>query len=161
MEPLLASPLPKPSKKSPIGGSIRVDDSREVSSTLEKGTKLPTSNENFEDAPNEYVLLQRRMFLLTLVISALAVLFTAIFCGLDVSLSVLVGALSGLFYLRLLARSVGNLGKTTSGVSKVQLVVPVVLFLVVSKLPQLQLLPSLLGFFLYKPSLIMQFLLEA
>ena len=161
MEPLLASPLPKPSNKSPLGGSIEVEDSREASSTLEKGTKLPSLNENLEGAPNEYALLQRRIFLLTLVISVLAVLLTAIFCGIDVSLSFLVGALSGLFYLRLLARSIDNLGKTTSGVSKVQLLVPVVLFLVVSKLPQLQLLPSLLGFFLYKPSLIMQFLLEA
>jgi len=160
MEPLLASPLPKPSNKSPLGGSIEVEDSREASSTLEKGTKLPSLNENLEGAPNEYALLQRRIFLLTLVISVLAVLLTAIFCGIDVSLSFLVGALSGLFYLRLLARSIDNLGKTTSGVSKVQLLVPVVLFLVVSKLPQLQLLPSLLGFFLYKPSLIMQFLLE-
>jgi len=138
-----------------------VEDSREVSSTLEKGTKSQSSNENLEDEPSEYVLLQRRLFILTLVVSALAVLLSAIFCGLDVAISLLVGALSGLFYLRLLVRSIGNLGKTTSGVSKVQLLVPVVMFLVVSRLPQLQLLPSLLGFFLYKPSLIMQFLLES
>ena len=85
---------------------------------------------------------------------------TAIFFGVNVSLSILVGALFGLLYLRLLARSIGHLGKTTSGVSKVQLIVPVVLFLAVSRLPQLQLVPSLVGFFLYKPSLIMQFLRE-
>jgi len=132
---------------------------RQVSSSLEKRTNFQSSNDSFEDSPGEYVLLQRRIFVLTSVVSVLAVFLTAIFWDINASLSLLIGALSGLFYLRLLARSIGNLGKTTSGVSKVQILVPVVLFLAVSRLPQLQLLPSLLGFFLYKPSLIMQFLL--
>ncbi len=161
MEPLLASPFSKSSKSSPVGELVLGEETREVSSSSETGTNLQSSNKDFEVLTNEYVLLQRRIFVLNLVISAVAVSLSAIFFGLNVSLSILVGAFSGLFYLRLLARSIGNLGKTTSGVNKVQLIVPVVLFLVVAKLPQLQLLPSLLGFFLYKPSLIIQFLLES
>jgi len=71
-----------------------------------------------------------------------------------------VGALAGVVYLRLLARSIGKLGKTSKSVGKVQLVVPVLLVLVVSRLPQLELLPSLLGFLMYKPALILQVMLE-
>ncbi len=137
------------------------EESREVSATLDQGTQLHPSDEMFEGSVSEYVLLQRRIFILHLVVSAFAVCLTAIFSGFTVAFSLLVGALSGLLYLRLLSRSIGNLGKKTSGVSNVQLLVPVVLFLAVIRLPDLQLLPSLLGFFLYKPSLILQFVLES
>jgi len=81
--------------------------------------------------------------------------------SLSTSISLLIGALFGALYLRLLARSVGNLGKSSKTVGKIQLVVPVLLVLGVSKLPQLDLLPSLLGFLLYKPSLILQVMLES
>ena len=73
----------------------------------------------------------------------------------------LVGALSGSLYLRLLARSIGQLGKGSNAVGKIQLVVPVLLVLAVSKIPQLDLIPSMLGFLLYKPSLIIQALIES
>ncbi|KGG15784.1 hypothetical protein EV07_1749 [Prochlorococcus sp. MIT 0603] len=62
--------------------------------------------------------------------------------------------------MRLLAKSIGSLGKTSSSVSKVQLIVPVLLVLVIAKLPGLDLTPALVGFLLYKPSLIFQFLIE-
>jgi ATP synthase protein I len=143
-----------------LGESNVAEESREVSSTLGKGTHHQSSNQMFADSVGEYVLLQRRIFILHLVVSALAGCMAAIFFNFTVAFSLLVGALSGLLYLRLLSRSIGHLGKTTSGVSKVQLIVPVVLFLAVSRLPQLQLLPSLLGFFLYKPSLMLQFVLD-
>ena len=70
----------------------------------------------------------------------------------------LIGALSGIFYFRLLARGVGRLGTSSKIVGKVQLLVPVLLVLVSSRFPQLDLIPALLGFLLYKPALIIQFL---
>ncbi|ABX09507.1 hypothetical protein [Prochlorococcus marinus] len=109
---------------------------------------------------NEYVQLQSAIFKLAFVLSTLAVGFTAIAIDFHSSISVLVGALSGLIYLRLLARSIGRLGVQSQSVGKAQLLVPVVLVVVVTKLPQLDLLPSLVGFLLYKPSLIIQFLLK-
>jgi ATP synthase protein I len=62
--------------------------------------------------------------------------------------------------LRLLAKSIGSLGKKSTSVSKFQLLVPVLLVLVVTKLPYLHLIPALVGFLLYKPSLILQFIFE-
>ena len=118
-----------------------------------------------DEAPNassdEYVQLQQRIYRATLIVSAFAVSITALFFDLNVSISLLVGALSGVLYLRLLARSIGKLGTSSKSVGKIQLIVPVLLVLAVSKLSQLELLPALLGFLLYKPSLVFQILLES
>jgi ATP synthase protein I len=53
------------------------------------------------------------------------------------------------------------LGVNSKSVGKVQLLVPIVLVLTATKVPQLQLLPALLGFLLYKPALLVQALLDA
>ena len=96
-----------------------------------------------------------------MLVSALAVAITAFFFESQVAISLLIGALSGVLYLRLLARSIGKLGTSSKSVSKIQLVVPGVLVLAASKLSQFELLPALVGFLLYKPSLIFQTLLES
>ena len=108
----------------------------------------------------EYVLLQLRIFRINLVVTAVAAVVSILFVDLNASISLLLGACSGIIYLRLLAKNIGSLGKSSSSVGKVQLIVPAALVLVVAKVPDLHLLPSLVGFLLYKPSLIIQFLLE-
>lgn len=114
------------------------------------------------DAPIlEYMQLQRRIFRSTLIVSALAVAFTAYFLGFEIASSTFIGSLAGMLYLRLLARSVGKIGNGTRNVGKIQLLVPVLLVLAASRFSQLELLPALLGFLLYKPSLVFQFLLES
>ena len=107
------------------------------------------------------MLLQRRIYLTTLIVAALVVAISAVFFDLNTAISLLIGALSGVLYLRLLARSIGQLGKSSNSVSKVQLIVPILLVLAASRIPVLELLPALLGFLLYKPSLIVQNLLES
>jgi ATP synthase protein I len=109
----------------------------------------------------EYWRLQRRLLLATLLATALAVPVTVWLFGLSTAASLLIGALGGLLYLRLLSRSVSRLGGDKRSVGKVQLLVPLVLFLAAAKLPQLQILPTIVGFLLYKPALIAQALLDA
>ena len=108
---------------------------------------------------NEYLELQFRVFRLTLLLAIFSVGIAGLFWGIQASASLLVGALSGIFYFRLLARGVGRLGTSAKIVGKVQLLVPVLLVLASSRLPQLDMIPALLGFLLYKPALIIQFLL--
>ena len=107
---------------------------------------------------DEYVELQFRIYKLTLLFTLFAVGIAGFFWGTQACVSLLIGSLSGVFYLRLLARGIGKLGTTTKKVGKIQLLVPVLLVVAVSKTPQLDLLPALLGFLLYKPALIIQFL---
>jgi len=110
---------------------------------------------------DEYVQLQQRIFQIALLLTALAVTVTAAFFDFQAAISLLVGAISGILYLRLLARNIGNLGKGTKSVGKIQLIVPVFLVLAGAKISQLELLPALLGFLIYKPSLIFQVLLAS
>tara|TARA_Y100001968_G_scaffold319247_1_gene350499 strand:+ start:1416 stop:1922 length:507 start_codon:yes stop_codon:yes gene_type:complete len=159
-ELLLAIPQIISKSSTPKGGKILMDNSEGQSLKPETVLDLEASDLNTEVLSDEYVELQLRIFRLSIVITALAVSLSSIAFGFQVSLSLLLGALSGILYLRLLARGIGKLGKTSKTVSKVQLLVPVLLIVVVAKLPQLQILPALLGFLLYKPSLIIQFLLE-
>jgi len=107
---------------------------------------------------DEYLELQFRVFRLTFLFTIFSVGVAGFFFGIHASASVFIGALSGIFYFRLLARGVGRLGTSAKIVGKVQLLVPVLLVLASSRLPQLELIPALLGFLLYKPALIIQFL---
>ena len=107
---------------------------------------------------DEYLELQFQVFRLTLLLTIFSVGIAGFFWGIQASASLLLGALSGIFYFRLLARGVGRLGTSSKIVGKVQLLVPVVLVLGSSRFPQLDLIPALLGFLLYKPALIIQFL---
>jgi ATP synthase protein I len=120
-----------------------------------------SSTEVSTTSDDEYAQLQRRFILATLAVSAFAVSVTALVFDLHIASSLLVGAVCGVLYLRLLARSVGKLGKASKSVSKIQLFVPVLLVLAVSRLPELELLPALFGFLLYKPAMILQVLLES
>ena len=107
---------------------------------------------------DEYLELQFRVLRLTFLLTVFSVGIAGFFWGIQVSASILFGALSGIFYFRLLARGVGRLGTSSKIVGKVQLLVPVLLVLVSSRFPQIDLIPALLGFLLYKPALIIQFL---
>ncbi len=155
-----AFPQSQSSNDSSKGSNIELNSS--VNTDLDPESLLNSgSSLEAEITPNdEYAQLQRRILLFTVILSALAAGITAIFFDFQLSISVLIGSFFGIVYLRLLARSIGRLGKSSKSVSKVQLVIPALLVLAVSKLPELHLLPSLFGFLLYKPSLIIQGLLE-
>ena len=107
---------------------------------------------------DEYLELQFRVFRLTSILTFFCVGIAGFLYGIQASASFFFGALSGILYFRLLARGIGRLGTSSNSVGKVQLLVPVLLVLVASRFPQLDLIPALLGFLLYKPALIIQFL---
>ncbi len=75
---------------------------------------------------------------------------------LNVAGSYLLGAMVGLIYLRLLARSVGQLGRAgrTPFISS-RLLLVVALFILVVRWPSLQLLPAILGFLTYKLTILL------
>ena len=106
---------------------------------------------------DEYTKLQLTIFGITFIVSILIATVTGIIVGFTFGLSVFIGALAGIFYLRLLAKSVGKIGRESTGVSKLQLLIPVCLFIFASKLGSIEILPAMIGFFIYKPSLIFYF----
>ena len=139
-----------------------IDSARFLRRTLQA---LPSSDSAVVNTPAEngmesFARLQVRLMLATLIVSAVATLFASFYFDLFVARSLLVGAVAGLFYLRLLARSVARLGGGSRQVGRFQLVVPIVLIVAAARLPQLDLLPAFVGFLLYKPALILQTVLD-
>ena len=135
-----------------------IDSGRFLRRTLQA---LPSSDSAVVNTPAEngmesFARLQVRLMLATVIVSAVATLFASLYFDLLVARSLLVGAVAGLFYLRLLARSVARLGGGSRQVGRFQLVVPIVLIVAAARLPQLDLLPAFVGFLLYKPALILQ-----
>ena len=108
------------------------------------------------DPMDDYVRLQQRLMMATLAVSAAAVPLSWICFGGSAAASLLLGACSGLLYLRLLARSVARLGKGSRSVGRFQLLVPVLLVIAALRIPAIELLPALAGFVLYKPALLLQ-----
>jgi len=138
-----------------VTSSAEPSASAAVSSGLDPSNRFDPSN-----GMDDYYRLQRRLLLFTLLLSAVAVTITAFVASLATAFSLLVGAIAGLLYLWLLSRSVSRLGEQSRRISKAQLLVPVALVLVASKVPQLSILPALLGFLIYKPAVILQALLD-
>ena len=168
--PLLAASSPQSDPDSHLEGLDALDDtaSQETvpSPPLETESSRSSAVAETESVPADspdladFERLQRRLILATLLVSAIAVPATALIYDLHIASSLLVGGLAGALYLRLLARSVAKLGNGSKKVGKFQLLVPVVLVLAAARLPQLELLPALLGFLLYKPAVILQALTD-
>ena len=157
-----------PSDKAPSqGGNLDLESrdgllggtSAPAATTLAATT--PTASAVGSNGMEDYARLQQRLILATLMASAAAVAITALVFDLPTAGSVLVGSLAGVLYLWLLARSVSKLGNGSKKVGKIQLLVPAVLVLAGARFPQLELLPAILGFLLYKPALILQALFDS
>lgn len=112
------------------------------------------------DGMEHFQRLRRRLLVSTLLAGSAAVPVCWLLFDLPAALSLLVGSVAGLLYLLLLARSVSRLGGDKRSVSKIQLLVPVVLVLSSTRVPQLELVPALVGFLLYKPALLVQAYLD-
>jgi len=115
---------------------------------------------SISDGMEHFQRLRRRLLVSTLLASSAAVPACWLLFDLPAALSLLVGAAAGLLYLVLLSRSVARLGGERRSVSKIQLLVPVVLVLASARIPQLELVPALVGFLLYKPALLIQAYLD-
>jgi len=121
--------------------------------------KLPVIKQlsQFLEVSDDFFSLQLALFCLTLILSIVITIVSCIFINFSFGLSVFIGSIIGILYLRLLAKSIGNLGKTSSGISKVQLLLPVCLFIFASRNEMIEILPSIIGFFLFKPAMFYYF----
>ncbi len=133
--------------------SLDIDNS----SFIEDKLSLIKQFSHFLEVSDDFFSLQLALFCLTLFLSIVITIVSCIFINFSFGLSVFTGSIIGILYLRLLAKSIGNLGKTSTGISKVQLLLPVCLFIFASKNELIEILPSIIGFFLYKPAMFYYF----
>ncbi len=102
----------------------------------------------------EYYQLQNELLLLTLLLMVVTFISVWMAYSLNTSLNYLIGACSGVVYLKLLARSVAQLGRQKSKVGKNQLALFIGLIVIATQVEQLQIVPIFLGFLTYKAALI-------
>ena len=149
------------SNKKTIKHSIKrdADNSLDIDNSSFIEDKLPIIKQlsQFLEVSDDFFSLQLALYCLTLILSIVITIVSCIFINFSFGLSVFIGSIIGILYLRLLAKSIGNLGKTSSGISKVQLLLPVCLFIFASRNEMIEILPSIIGFFLFKPAMFYYF----
>ena len=139
------------------GKSVHNSPAQNYSSINEIKSVIACQFQKIFSKNDEYTKMQITIFGITFIVAIIVASLTVILIGFTFGFSVFIGAIAGIFYLRLLAKSVGKIGKESPGVSKLQLLVPVCLFIFASKLGSLDIFPAMIGFFIYKPSLIFYF----
>ena len=109
----------------------------------------------------EYYQLQQDLFKVTLILTGVIFFSVWIFYSLNIAFNYLIGACTGVVYLRMLARNVEQIGRQRDRLSNTRLALLIGLILVASRWDQLQIMPIFLGFLTYKAALIFYMLRTA
>ena len=105
-------------------------------------------------AMGDYYRLQQTLLAITLGFSAVIFFSVWLAYSLPIALNYLIGACTGVIYLRMLSRSVARLGRQSRQLSSGRLALVALILLVATQWNQLSLLPVFLGFLTYKAAVI-------
>jgi ATP synthase protein I len=124
--------------------------SDDIGSSEATGDLSPEPN----DSMREYYQLQRHLFKITLALTGIIFGSVWVAYSLNIALNYLIGACTGMVYLKLLARNVEQLGRQKTSLSKSHLALFVGLIVTASQWDQLHIVPIFLGFLTYKAAII-------
>jgi ATP synthase protein I len=102
----------------------------------------------------EFYELQNELLLTTIVLTGVIFGFVWFFYSLNIALNYLLGACTGVVYLKVLARNVEKLGRQKNQLGKSHLAIFIGLIIVATQWNQLHVLPCFLGFLTYKGTLL-------
>jgi ATP synthase protein I len=122
--------------------------------TIEEPQVEQSISESIDSGMNEYQQLKRELLIAIVALSAALFALVWLKFGLNIALNYLLGAVTGLVYLRMLAREVESVSgaKTKLNSNRLGLVAGVIIL--AAKVPELKILPVFLGFLTYKIALL-------
>jgi ATP synthase protein I len=128
--------------------------SKELIKSSEAIASTKLSSASVTDSVDDYESLKLKLFTITLVLSGLIFLAVTSFYGLKVALNYLLGACTGVVYLKMLAKSIDELGKQRRRLGYSRLGVFIGVIIISTRLDQLLILPIFLGFMTYKAAVL-------
>jgi ATP synthase protein I len=102
----------------------------------------------------EFYQLRQELLVSTLILTVLIFGPVWYYYSLNTALNYLLGACTGVVYLRLLARNVEQLGQSKDSVGKTQLAVFIGVMIIATQVNQLHILPVFLGFLTFKAAIL-------
>lgn len=106
----------------------------------------------------EYYQLQRTLLLVTFTMAGVIFVSVWIFYSLNIALNYLIGACTGVVYLRMLAKDVERIGSQKRRPSSTRFALLIGLIVIASQWQKLHILPIFLGFLTYKAAVIVYIL---
>jgi ATP synthase protein I len=102
----------------------------------------------------EYYQLQEELLKITLILTGVVFVSVWAFYSLNTALNYLIGACTGVVYLRMLARNVAQLGRERNKLGSARLALLIGVIVLATRLNELQIMPIFLGFLTYKAAVI-------
>ena len=130
------------------------NDSSQPTSVTEELSQQSSPPSQNGSSMQEYYQLKQKLLLVTLALTGMIFISVWIFYSLNVALNYLLGACTGVVYLRMLAKDVERLSEQKTSLSKARFAMFIGLIIVATQWHQLQIVPIFLGFLTYKATLI-------
>lgn len=120
----------------------------------EENTSNTPSSESVGSAMQDYYQLQQELLVVTVITTGVVFGSVWTFYSLNTALNYLLGACTGVVYLKMLARDVARLGNGKKNLGVARLGIFAGLIILSAQLEHLEILPAFLGFMTYKAALI-------
>lgn len=130
------------------------DDSPLPTPATEELPHGSSSSPDSDSSMQEYYQLKQTLLLVTLAMTGFIFICVWVFYSLNIALNYLIGACTGMVYLRMLAKDVERLGQQNKRPSSARLALVIGLIVVASQRQNLHILPIFLGFLTFKAAII-------
>jgi ATP synthase protein I len=122
-----------------------------------------TEKLNFKTNPSdrhlyEYYQLQQDLVSISLILIGMVFVYVWLIYSLNVALNYLIGACTGVVYLRMLGKDVARLSPERMKLSKARFALFIGLIILAARWDQLQIMPIFLGFLTYKAAVVVYML---
>nr|WP_230967408.1 ATP synthase subunit I [Nostoc commune] len=130
------------------------DESIAPTPTTQQDAKTDSEDTESGKSMQEFYELFQRLLLITLVLTGVIFISVWISYSLNIALNYLIGACTGVLYLKMLAKDVEQLGSEKTSLSKTRFALFIGLIVLSTQLHELKVLPIFLGFLTYKVTLL-------